>query len=154
MRQILVAVDDSEASQRVGEFVNRFFGELDVSITAVNVGTVPLAWGPYPAAPGVIYPWAYAPVVPPVDPGTGSTLADTARDAAEQTVQSSGVRASDHVIELEGDVADTIRRVAEERDVDLLVVGSTHKGLFERLLSPSVSADLAKSAPRPVLIVH
>lgn len=155
MRQILVAVDESEASERVSDFVNRFFGDLDVSITAVNIGAAPLAWGPYPATPRLIYPWPYGGVVPPMAvPATDEPNAERVRDAGERTVASSGLRASDHVVELGDDVADTLRRIASERDVDLIVVGSTHKGLLERLFSPSVSAELAKSSPRPVLVVH
>jgi nucleotide-binding universal stress UspA family protein len=59
MRQILVAMDDSEASERVADFVNRFFDGFDASTTAVNVGTATLGWGPYPAATGSLYPWPY-----------------------------------------------------------------------------------------------
>lgn len=40
--------------------------------------------------------------------------------------------------------------IAEEREADLLVVGSNHRGVFERLLEAPVSTDLAKRAlPRP-----
>lgn len=56
MREILVAVQASETSERVSDFVNRFFGDLDVSITAVNVGRAPLAWGPRALSPGLVYP--------------------------------------------------------------------------------------------------
>jgi nucleotide-binding universal stress UspA family protein len=38
--------------------------------------------------------------------------------------------------------------------VDVLVVGSNHRSLFDRLLAPSVSTGLAKDAPCPVLVVH
>lgn len=73
---------------------------------------------------------------------------------AEDVVASSGLRSAHQVVEFGGDVADTIRRVAEELDVDMIVVGSSHKNLFERLVAPSVSCDLAKAAPKPVLVVH
>lgn len=154
MREILVAVDDSEASERVSDFVNDFFVGLDVTITAVNVGTLAVAQ-PYPALPGAVYPWPYLPSVPPVGvPAAGAPHAELARDAAEETLDSSGLQASDHVAEVGADVADTLRRVASERDVDLIVVGATHKGTLERLFSPSVGGELARSAPRPVLVVH
>ena len=155
MREVLVAVDESDASARVREFVNGFFGGLDVSITVVNVGTAPVAWGPYVTAPGGIGPWGYAATMPATGVATAEIpVADQARESAEDTVESSGVRAGDHVVTLGGDVAEKLRRVAAEREVDLLVVGSNHRGIFDRLLSPSVSTGLAKRAPCPVLVVH
>ncbi len=153
MRKVLVAVDESEASERAADFVNAFFGGLDVVIVGLNVGAAPLAWGPYPAAPGLLYAWPYAaPMAPAVTPRPGPEN-ELPQDAAER-IDWSGLEADEHVVELGGDVAETLREVASDRDVDVIVVGSGHKGLLERMLSPSVSADLAKSAPRPVLVVH
>ena len=155
MRHILVAVDESEASERVSEFVNRFFEGMEVSITALNVGSVQLDWAGYPAVPGAVYPWPYGVGMPPRDAEEAlAARADAARESAEQTVASSGVDAEEQVVEIGGDVAETIRRVASQRGADLIVVGAGHKSLWERLISPSVSSELAKDAPRPVLVVH
>lgn len=155
MPEILVAVDESEASERVRDFVNEFFAGMDVSITAVNVGAGPVAWGPYVTAPGGLDSWGYAATMPASAAATAEVpVAEAARQVAEDTLESSGVRAEDHVVGLGGDVAEELRRVAEEREVDLLVVGSNHRSIFERLLSPSVSTGLAKRAPCPVLVVH
>lgn len=150
-RRILVAIDDSSASARVSAFVNRFFEELDVTVTAINVGRTPLT-SPYPVDAGAVYAWPYYAAAP-------SFVTDEDREAivseeAEDTIAASGVHATHRIVELGVDVADTIRRVAKELGVDLIVVGSSHKNLFERLLSPSVSSDLAKAAPTPVLVVH
>lgn len=158
MRNVLVAVDDSEASAHVADFVNDFFGSLDVSITAVNIGSVALAWGPYAAAPGMVYQWpgAWAPgTIPSAGRHTISKEGlDAGRDDGARTIRSSGLDADREVVAFDGDVADALRRIADEEGVDLIVVGSSHKGTFERLLSPSVSRDLARSAPVPVLVVH
>jgi nucleotide-binding universal stress UspA family protein len=156
MREILVALDDGEASKRVIDFVNRFFGDMDVSITAVNVARLPLAWGPRPLSPGLVFPWPSAGAVwpPAAGPSRSPELEAAAVDTAERTVESSGLHADDHVVRWGEDVADVLRRVADERDVDLIVVRSNHKGFLERLVSPSVSTELARAAPRPVLIVH
>lgn len=158
MRQILVAVDDSAASERAAAFVNRFFADLDVKITAVNVGSAPLGWGPYAAPPGLIHPWsslsAPAAAPPPVVGADADRGFDVARDTGARTIESSGIQAEDEVVEFGGGIADTLIEVARERGVDLIVVGSNHKSMFDRLLSPSVSKDLAESAPVPVLIVH
>jgi nucleotide-binding universal stress UspA family protein len=156
MQEILVALDGGQTSKRVTDFVNRFFADLDVSITAVNVDRFPLAWGPQPLSPGLAYPWPSAGGLwpPAAAPTRSPGLEAAAVDTAERRVESSGLHADDHVVRTGEDVADTIRRIAAERDVDLIVVGSNHKGFLERLASPSVSTDLAKAAPRPVLIVH
>lgn len=156
MREILVALDGGKASNRVIDFVSRFFGDMDVSITAVNVARLPLAWGPRPLSPGLVYPWPSAGGVwpPAAGPSRSPQLEAAAVNTAERTVESSGLHTDDHVVQSGEDVADVLRRVAHERDVDLVVVGSNHKGFLERLVSPSVSNDLAKAAPRPVLIVH
>ena len=78
VQHVLVAVDDSEASEQAAEFVNRFFGDLDVVITAVNVGTVEITWGSYAAAPGALYPWppVSTAVAPPVGPGGPNPVGD------------------------------------------------------------------------------
>jgi nucleotide-binding universal stress UspA family protein len=154
MRQILVAFDDSASSERVTEFVNRFFGGLDVSVTAVNVARDPVMWRGYPTSPWVFHPWPYPAAGPAADAAATAGAVDETREAGERMLAATGVDADHEVVEVGGDVADTLRRVAEERGVDLIVVGSSHKGVLERLLSPSVSAELAKSAPTPVLVVH
>lgn len=157
MREVLVAMDDSEASERAAQFVNSFFGDLDVSITAVNVGRVPLSWGPYAAAPGALYPWPPpwpAGSVPPRETSATSDRLERHDEIGEHTIKSSGIQADRTSVEFGGDVADTLARVADERGTKLIVVGSAHKGIFERLLSPSVSKDLARDAPVPVLVVH
>ena len=89
MRHVLVAVDDSEASERAAEFVNRFFGALDVSITAVNIGDTAISWSPYAAAPGLVYPWppVWGPMAsPPAGDGAPADAAvDAGREAGEST---------------------------------------------------------------------
>lgn len=52
-----------------------------------------------------------------------------------------------------GPPADAIVRLAEERAVDLIVVGSRHKGFLERLVEGSVAQDVLRRAGRDVLIV-
>jgi nucleotide-binding universal stress UspA family protein len=52
------------------------------------------------------------------------------------------------------DPAEAIIEVAEQRNADLIVVGTREPGFFERLLGHSVSAGVAKRAHCDVLIVH
>lgn len=53
-----------------------------------------------------------------------------------------------------GDVGGTVCRVAAELDVDVIVVGSHGRGAIERILLGSVSEQVVRHAPCPVLVVR
>jgi nucleotide-binding universal stress UspA family protein len=53
-----------------------------------------------------------------------------------------------------GDAGDALCRVAEERAVDVVVVGSRGHGRFRRALLGSVSSHVVNNAPCPVLVVR
>jgi nucleotide-binding universal stress UspA family protein len=53
-----------------------------------------------------------------------------------------------------GDPAEAIVELAEQRDADLVVVGTREPGFWERLLGHSVSASVQRHAHCDVLIVH
>jgi nucleotide-binding universal stress UspA family protein len=53
-----------------------------------------------------------------------------------------------------GEVVEAILRAADDGDADVIVVGTNDKGFLQRLLSGSVSQELARKAARPVLIVR
>lgn len=99
MRRILVAVDDSDASDRVVEFVNGFFGGMDVEVTGMNVGRLPHHDIPAGVGWGGMYAWAWP--VSPYDgrpesgldeaPESVATDEALARRVAEETVRSSGL---------------------------------------------------------------
>jgi nucleotide-binding universal stress UspA family protein len=158
MKRVVVAVDDSDASDRVVDFVNGFFSGMDVEVIGVNVGILPRAYVPSAVPWGGVYAWGY----PPVDgysPVNGPDAAytevdqDRAKSSAEETVVSSGLEDADVAVEL-GDPADAIQRVATERLADLIVVGSNHKSFLQRVFSPSVSHELVSNAALPVLVVQ
>lgn len=149
-RRVLVAVDDSDASARVGDFVNRFFGGLDVEIVAITVGRVALEALPPPIMlpPLDLGGVLVAPIVVESEETTASRL-----QAGEDIIDRSPLHEDERVVD-QGDPMEAIERAAEELDVDLIVVGMKHKNLLDRLLTGSVAASLARSSPRPVLIVH
>ncbi|MFN0029850.1 MAG: universal stress protein [Acidimicrobiales bacterium] len=146
--RILVALDQSEGSDRVAAFVNRFFGDLDVEILAINVG--------HAATPMVTYGWADPmPYVDPrlLDPQLDEAAAHRAETDAEAVLQQSPLQDDEAIVEL-GDPADTILRAAEEHGADVIVIGSSDRGVLSRLLTPSVSKKVLEHADRPVLLVH
>lgn len=53
-----------------------------------------------------------------------------------------------------GDVGGTVCRLAADLQVDVIVVGSHGRGAIERLLLGSVSEQVVRHAPCPVLVVR
>jgi nucleotide-binding universal stress UspA family protein len=53
-----------------------------------------------------------------------------------------------------GPPAEAIVRLARQRNVDLIVVGTRRKGFFERLVEGSVNQDVLRHAPCDVLVVY
>lgn len=152
MRRILVAVDDSAASQRAAAFVNAFFGGLDVEVVGIHVGHVPVSWVPPGVAMGSVFAWPYPVLAEPEVEGDNDDVRAAVAKEAERTIQASGLRDDETIVEF-GDPADAIRAAAIERDAALIVVGSHHKGVLSRLLSGSVAAELQRDAPCPVVVV-
>jgi nucleotide-binding universal stress UspA family protein len=79
-------------------------------------------------------------------------LAHERLDDARTTLSRRGLE-GDYVARV-GSPADVLLDVAEERDADLIVVGSREHGLLERLISPPVEEAVAKHAERDVLLVR
>jgi nucleotide-binding universal stress UspA family protein len=52
----------------------------------------------------------------------------------------------------DGVASEEIMKVAQEEGVDLIITGYTGKSLMQRLISGSISKDMEKNAPVPVLV--
>lgn len=59
----------------------------------------------------------------------------------------------DYLAEI-GSPAERLLAVADERDAELIVVGSRDHGIIERLVAQPVEEAVARRAGRDVLIVH
>lgn len=159
MTRVLVAVDHTEGSVRAAETAHRLFGD-DAEYLAVNVtNVVDLAaipwygagWGaPYAAPYGAV--WAYRGDLT-ADPDGIADGEDVAAANARAVADQSGLPDAVAVGE-EGDPAAAVLRAAEERGVDVIVVGTEERGWFDRLLRPSVSKEIVSHAHLPVLVVH
>jgi nucleotide-binding universal stress UspA family protein len=147
-RTVLVAVDDRPPSERVVSFVNFFFAGLEVQVIGLNVGSRRVAWMPQSAGLGGPFYWPL--VNSPPDP-SGEDL-DRAIDEAARTVEASGLEEDEVVAEL-GDPVTQICDTAIERAADLIVVGDSHKGVWQRLLEGSTVDEVRRQAPCPVLVV-
>jgi nucleotide-binding universal stress UspA family protein len=72
--------------------------------------------------------------------------------AAKSFLDEQGVNAE--LVPAIGEPAVAIVRLAEERDADLVVVGTCEVNVIQRLLGQSVSQEVARRIHRDVLIVH
>lgn len=136
MKTIVLAYDDSpeagRALRRTAELAKALGARVVVaSITPILV----------PAGRGI---GPYDPVDPP------ERHRKLAEDAAALLAEN-GVEAEAR--DALGDAGDTIVRIADEREADLIVLGSTHHTHLARLLG-SVSDDVAHHAHCDVLLVH
>jgi nucleotide-binding universal stress UspA family protein len=155
MTLVLLALDESDESIGAARQARQLFG-ADATYLAVYVSETPPAWTTVPTAWGSVYPYPYAAPYPLVEDelaGTDSDrpVRDDARETAEQLAGEAGVVAATAVGEI-GDAAEAILGAADQHDVDVIVVGATHKSWWQRLLEGSVSQELARRSNRPVLI--
>ena len=107
----------------------------------------PAAAGPV-ATGGTVLP-EYPPASRPPAP---EELARRQLEQARMTLASRRVEA-EYVVEV-GDPAERLLDVADERDADLIAVGSREHGFLDRLLGHGVDEAVARRAHRDVLLVH
>jgi len=92
-------------------------------------------------------------VAPPQD-GTpdAERLAQERLEQARGYLEGRGLKAD--LVPTKGTPADAIVRLAQDRDVDLIVVGSRHKRFFERMVEGSVNQNVLRRAGCDVLVVY
>jgi nucleotide-binding universal stress UspA family protein len=97
-------------------------------------------------------------IVTNVAPADRHEDADAAGYGHERLEQARAVLAERGVeaelVQSAGQPAEAIVALADERDVDLIVVGMRKKGFFERLVEGSVAQDVMRRATCDVLAVH
>src|SRR5262245_19068728 len=137
MKTIVVGYDGTEASERALERVGDLATAFGSSVVLTSVS--PVMTG---AAHG-------GGSVDPTDPPEEhAALLDRGRSRlADRGIQADTVLAT-------GDPAEAIVELADERNADLIVVGTREPGFFERLVRRSVSGSVQRHAHCDVLIVH
>ena len=137
MKRILVAYDDTDparrALERAAELAKAFGSEIIVTSVAPLLVGSPRATGP-------------------IDPTDSPAHHQEELERARAHLSEHGLSAE--LVPAIGDPAAAIAMLADERDVDLVVVGTREPGLVERIMRHSVSAEVARRVHRDLLIVH
>jgi nucleotide-binding universal stress UspA family protein len=160
MRTILLGYDGTDvadrALDRTAELAERFGSRvvvLTVGRSARNPRPelVPETAGPLMTA-GVMTsappPMSPAPVMEAELDEPAMRMLERARG----TLTARGIDAD--YISAVGDPAEALLEAADERDADLVVVGSREHGFIERLLGAGVDEKVARKTRRDVLLVH
>ncbi|HYZ76189.1 MAG TPA: universal stress protein [Gaiellaceae bacterium] len=160
MKTIVVGYDGSEAAERALGRAAELTEALAARIVVVSVfglGGLP-ALDPESMPPlplGGPLPGGGTIPLSAVDPESTHELEELARrrlEDARRTLSRQSLEA-DYVAKV-GSPADVLLEVADERDADLIVVGSREHGFLERLLARPVDEAVAQRAERDVLIVR
>ncbi len=140
--RILIAVDDSSESVDAVHYTYATFGaghQLIVASVGANPVTVPLS--PFGVQPDVV-------------------LLGELRERSESEAEATALSASENLpvgTEIEaavGSPGPALVEIAIRDAVDLIVIGSHERSIWERLFHPSVGRHLIDHAPCPVLVVR
>lgn len=138
MKTILVAYDDTEPSRRA---LDRAATLADAFGSRVLVTSIaPLHY----SSPRL--------TLTVKERGEGPAAREEDMQQAQALLQERGIAAE--ALPARGEPASTIARLAEENDVDLVVVGTRELGALQRLLGQSVSAGVSRRVRCDLLIVH
>ena len=146
MSRVLVATAGTEFDhQAIEEALVLLGSDHEYLFLTVEHGvTAALAGGGDPSNPVLIPEEAFA--------DAEQEAREEGRRNLQELLDRLGLRAEIRV--QTGDPGEEIIAVAESEKVNLIVVGSHHKGTLRRVLGRSVSDNVAHHAPCPVLLVR
>jgi nucleotide-binding universal stress UspA family protein len=137
IQTIIVGYDETEPARRALERAAQLARAFGAKLVVTSVAPTLLGTGR-----------TAGPIDPTDTPGDHREQLVHAREAlAELSLQAEFVPAL-------GDPAHTIVELAEDRQADLIVVGTREPSVLERLLGQSVSGSVARHTRCDVLIVH
>ena len=137
MKTIVLGYDDSEPSMRALRRVIELAKAFDATVVVVSVARAMTAAGRG---------------IGPVDPTDPPELHREQLSHAKAVLDELGIGGT-YEVGL-GEPADLIVEVADQREADMIVVGTSEHGLIARLLGQSVSETVQRRAHCDVLIVH
>jgi nucleotide-binding universal stress UspA family protein len=137
MKKIVIAYDGTEASMRALERAAMLAGAFNSELIVTSVAPVTTNIG---RSAG------------PIDPADPPEAHYAELDEARMYLEGQSLKAD--LVPAIGHPAETIARVVEERDADLVVLGTSEPNILERLLGQSVSGAVAHRVHCDVLIVH
>jgi nucleotide-binding universal stress UspA family protein len=164
MERIIVGYDGSQEAERALERAAELGQALGARLIVVSIERVPWLGETVPEVEPAEMPVAAVPPGPvatgaptplPLPQGPRPEPKELARhqlERARMTLTRKRVEA-EYVAEL-GDAAERLLALAQERDVDLIVVGSREHGFLDRLLGRHVDEAVAAQAGCDVLLVH
>jgi nucleotide-binding universal stress UspA family protein len=139
MQTIVVGYDHTDPSKRALERAAQIAKPFGAKVIVTSVAPL-LHSSPRSAAVG------------PADPT--DTLGHHEEELAEAKAFLDGQGVAVELVPAIGEPAVAIVQLAEERDADLVVVGTREPGVIQRVLGQSVSQEVARRIHRDVLIVH
>ena len=145
--KVLIALDESRVSCRAARVAASLFASTPaVDFMVINVAQLPTPWV------GAAGFGAVAPL--PIDPRWIDAPDDDSDDERDlmSLAATAGVPDAEPISRT-GDPVTEICAVADDRDVDVIVVGSHDKSALGRLFSPSVAAGVVRDTYRPGLVV-
>ena len=156
MFKVLMATDGSGFSLRAADYIsNMFRHRTDLEVTVLYVEEInPMLLSPTSAA-------SLPPMPVPPDEVTNALInikermekeRNTILESAMERFTSLGKRANSR--SEQGKAADVICDIADREKFDLVVVGSSGKGVMTRALLGSVSYKVVHQSKAPVLIVR
>jgi nucleotide-binding universal stress UspA family protein len=159
MKTIVVGYSGTEQGERALARAAELAQPLEAKLVVVSVGRSPglaaepvlepeLAFVPSPIGP-MPSPELRRPVAPPCEqPSEGTLLLERARSFLMAR------RVDAEYVTETGDPTERLLDVADDRNAELIVVGSSEHGLLGRILGHGVDEKVARRAQRDVLLVH
>ena len=140
-KTILVGVDGSETSTKAAEVATEVARSWQAKLLLVTVVRPPEGW------------WGIG-GAPPSPEALSAALVEGQEQILRETEEHLPLEAIEYeTVQELGDPTWKLIDVAEERNVDLIVIGKRGAGLAERVMLGSVADRLCHHSPVPVLVV-